>query len=148
MLITRDNAKEVDDSCEPKTAYCIMLVDTFPRLAEQLAGILNDASARIGSTPHWKRALELSAAGKVDLIICDIELPDDGASKMLREVKSNHPNLLHSILFTRNIVTRPETDFLDPAEKRELLDKPFKNDQVIKVLTRRLTRLRNRGNAY
>lgn len=125
-----------------------MLVAPFPRLTEQLEGILNDTSVRVASTPHWKRALELSAAGKVDLIICDVELPDDGASKILLEVESNHPNLLQSILFTRNIVTRPEANFLNPAEKRELLDKPFKNDQVIKVLTRRLTRLRNRGNTY
>ena len=73
---------------------------------------------------------------------------DDGAKQLFHELKSNHPERLSSLLFSRNIFTRPNADFLTSGEKRELLDRPFKNDQALKIVTRRLTRLRNRDASY
>jgi DNA-binding NtrC family response regulator len=118
----------------------IMLLDTLPSLAGQLNGILNDNSIRVATTTRWKHALELSVAGKIDLIICDLELAEDGASRLFHEVKSRYPKLLPFLLFSRNVVSRPEAGFLSAGERRDLLDRPFKNDQVLKILTRRLSR--------
>lgn len=118
----------------------IMLIDYQPTLSRQLADILGDSTISIASTPRWDRALELAAAGRIHLMICDLELPNQGAEKLFLEVKSNHPNFLQSLLFSRNIVSRPEADFLSRTEQREVLDKPFKNDQAQKILMRRLTR--------
>lgn len=117
----------------------IMLLDTLPSLAEQLTGILNDNSIRVATTSGWKHAQELLVAGKIDLIICDLELADNGASRLFGEVKSQHLKLLPLLLFSRNVVTRPTAQFLSAGEQRDLLDRPFKNDQVLKVLARRLT---------
>ncbi|GEM_PF-2241503 len=126
----------------------IMLLDSLPRLAEQLVDILDDNSIHVATTTRWRHALELSAAGKIDLIICDLELVDDGASRLFHAMKSDHPTLLPSLLFSRNVVTRPEASFLSAGERRDVLDRPFKNDQAIKILTRRLARVGIRSDRY
>jgi DNA-binding NtrC family response regulator len=143
-----DRSERKRNRSDDEQRRCIMLLDSLPRLAEQLADILDDSSICVATTTRWKHALELSVAGKIDLVICDLELVDDGASQLFHEVKSTHPNLLPSLLFSRNVMTRPEATFLNAGERRELLDRPFKNDQAIKILTRRLTRVGIRSDHY
>ncbi len=126
----------------------IMVLDALPHLAEQLNGILDDDSICVATTTGWKHALKLLVAGGIDLILCDLELADDGASRLFHEVKSHHPERLPHLLFSRNVVTRPEAGFLSAGERRDLLDRPFKNDQVLKILTRRLTRTSTPQDSY
>ena len=121
----------------------IMLIDSQPELGRQLAAILDDTSVAVVTTTDWRRALDLAVGGKIQLMVCDIELPGNGAEELLSEIRKNHPRLLPWVLFSRSLMSRHDARFLRPLEKREILDKPFKNDQAEKILLRRLNRVRH-----
>lgn len=144
MLAKKPAAEKAINIAGSETSHYIMLIDSRPSLAPQLSAIIDDPSVTIVSTTHWDRALELAIAGRIDLMICDLDLPDQGAEKLFLKVKTDHSQLLSALIFSRNTFSCPDTDFLSPAETRDLLEKPYKNDQAQNLLLRRMTRIQKR----
>ena len=131
---------EIPDSSSEVRTYHVMLVDSHPVLGEQLKSILDEPNTKVIATTDWRRALKLLLEGRIELAVCDVDLPNEGARQIHATIKAENPTRLSRVVFARNTITRPDVDFLCKVERRDLLDKPFNHDQVRSVLLKRLYR--------
>ncbi|HAV64077.1 MAG TPA: hypothetical protein DCY13_17135, partial [Verrucomicrobiales bacterium] len=89
--VAKGTARDQLSAEQKRGARYIMLVDSQAALAPLLSTMLDDDSLQVVSTTDWRRAQEMLIAGKVHLLICDLDLPQDGAAKLHAAVRENSP---------------------------------------------------------
>ncbi len=85
----------------------LIFVDDEPEILDILSDIFAPENYSILTAQSGKQAYELLQSESVDLILCDLKLPDASGLEIIRTAKSFHPDV-------KAILT---TGYFDPSEK-------------------------------
>ncbi len=84
----------------------LIFVDDEPEILDILSDIFAPENYAILTAQTGKQAFELLRTGPVDLILCDLKLPDASGLEIIRTAKTFHPDV-------KAILT---TGYFDPSE--------------------------------
>ena len=111
-----------------RTAACaahILVVDDEPDVAQLLIDILERDGHRVDRANSGREALTRLRYGEVDLILCDLRMPDLDGPALYRELTAQRPELLSRIVFmTGDTLGGDMTGFLTDTGVR-VLEKPL-----------------------
>lgn len=80
------------------------------------------------------RALEVLE--QVDVILCDLKMPDRGGVELYADLSRNHPELVERVVFmTGDLCCQDTAEFLDRIPNQRF-EKPFDTGHVQDVLAR------------
>jgi CheY-like chemotaxis protein len=101
------------------------VVDDEPEVAQLLIEILERNGHRVDRANSGREALTRLRYGEVDLILCDLRMPDLDGPTLYRELKAKRPELLSRIVFiTGDTLGGDVTGFLSETGAR-VLEKPL-----------------------
>lgn len=114
----------------------ILVVDDEEKIRQSLAGVLSDEGHTVVEAGDGRRALEVLAAEKPDLVILDVWLPEVDGLTLLETVKADHPDLPVIIICGHaNIEAAVRATRLGAAD---FIEKPFSIDALLGSITRAL----------
>jgi PAS domain S-box-containing protein len=103
----------------------ILVVDDEPEVAQMLIEILERDGHRVDRANSGREALTRLRYGEVDLILCDLRMPDLDGPALYRELTAQRPELLSRIVFiTGDTLGGDMTGFLTETGAR-VLEKPL-----------------------
>jgi PAS domain S-box-containing protein len=103
----------------------ILVVDDEPEVAQLLIDILERDGHRVDRANSGREALTRLRCGEVDLILCDLRMPDLDGPALYRELTAQRPELLSRIVFiTGDTLGGDMTGFLTETGVR-VLEKPL-----------------------
>ena len=103
----------------------ILVVDDEPEVAQLLIDILERDGHRVDRANSGREALTRLRYGEVDLILCDLRMPDLDGPALYRELTAQRPELLSRIVFiTGDTLGGDMTGFLTDTGVR-VLEKPL-----------------------
>jgi DNA-binding NtrC family response regulator len=117
----------------------ILVVDDEPGIAEVLAEVFQLDGHVVEIVGNGEAALEKLAAGRYDLILSDVRMPDLDGPALYREVERRHPDLLQRFIFLTGDIMSPETSQFLAQTGVPCLSKPFTLEMVRKVVQRMLS---------
>jgi CheY-like chemotaxis protein len=122
-----------DQSAAPKgLPGRVLLVDDDQVLAEAFAQVLRGAGYQVQLAPDYRLALEvLESAAPVDLLVCDIVMPDRVNGLALGRMARLRRPELKIIYITGHNIPGIENEALGPV-----LRKPIDNDLLIAEIER------------
>jgi DNA-binding NtrC family response regulator len=148
--IMRDGlASARQESPEPTTVQAsqivrgarILVVDDEPGIAEVLVEVFQLDGHAVEMVSNGGAALEKLRAGRYDLILSDVRMPDLDGPALYHEVERRHPDLLRSFIFLTGDIMSPETSQFLAETSVPCLSKPFTLEMVREVVQRVLTRV-------
>jgi DNA-binding NtrC family response regulator len=117
----------------------ILVVDDEPGIAGVLAEVLQLDGHVVETVGNGAAALEKLAAGRYDLILSDVRMPDLDGPALYREVERRHPALVRQFIFLTGDIMSPETLQFLAQTAVPCLSKPFTLEMVRAVVQRVLT---------
>ena len=103
----------------------ILVVDDEPDVAQLLIDILERDGHRVDRANSGREALTRLRYGEVDLILCDLRMPDLDGPALYRELTAQRPELLSRIVFmTGDTLGGDMSGFLTDTGVR-VLEKPL-----------------------
>ncbi|HEX8233567.1 MAG TPA: response regulator [Caulobacteraceae bacterium] len=120
----------------------ILVVDDDSAVREITCGLLQDLGHRVIEAGSGGAALEAldRADGAVDLVVLDFAMPGMNGAEVAREVRKRRPDL--PILFVTGYA---DTAVLSEAPEDEIVQKPFRGDELAAKVTALLGREREPG---
>jgi two-component system OmpR family response regulator len=119
----------------------LLVVEDEPTILELLSGALRFAGFEVTTATDANAALKAAAAGRPDLIVLDIMLPDQNGFEVLRRLRSQGSDVPVVFLTARDTVTDRVTGLTIGGD--DYVVKPFSLDEVVAriraVLRRRRT---------
>ena len=100
-----------------------------PTIRELLAGSLRFAGFEVVTAATGAEALRAIAAGKPDLILLDVMLPDGDGFEVIRQIRSAGPRMPVIFLTARDAVRERVTGLTVGAD--DYVTKPFSLDEVL-----------------
>ncbi|MFH0975907.1 MAG: response regulator [Spirochaetota bacterium] len=116
----------------------ILIVDDTEAIRMSVGFILQEEGYELVEAKNGQEALDkLNSSKKVDLILCDVNMPVMDGIEFLRNIKRNEA--YSSFKFTPIIMLTTEAGEDKKAEGRELgakawIVKPFKPEQLVKAV--------------
>ncbi len=103
----------------------ILVVDDEPEVGQLLIDILERDGHRVDRASSGREALSRLSDGEVDLILCDLRMPDLDGPALYRELAAQRPELLGRLVFmTGDTLGGDMTGFLTETGVR-VLEKPL-----------------------
>ena len=122
-----------------KSSIVILVVDDEQMMRDLLSRILTRDGYSVLTAPDGEAALKVLETERVDLIISDMKMPGSDGFDLLKNVKTDYPNI-GVIMMTANGDTYTVKDALLLGAD-EYLTKPFKSFEVSLVVERAYWRL-------
>lgn len=85
-------------SCNAPAAPAILIVDDEPSILSALKRLLRTARYQVVTVESGAAALDVLAAGEVDLIISDIRMPGTTGAECLARAQTLHPDAMRIVL--------------------------------------------------
>jgi len=117
----------------------ILVVDDEPGIAEVLAEVFQLDGHVVEMVGNGEAALEKLVAGRYDLILSDVWMPDLDGPALYREVERRHPDLLQRFIFLTGDIMSPEISQFLAQTAVPCLSKPFTLEMVREVVQRMLS---------
>jgi DNA-binding NtrC family response regulator len=117
----------------------ILVVDDEPGIAEVLAEVFQLDGHVVEMVGNGEAALEKLVAGRYDLILSDVRMPDLDGPALYREVERRRPDLLQRFIFLTGDIMSPETSQFLAQTAVPCLSKPFTLEMVREVVQRMLS---------
>jgi DNA-binding NtrC family response regulator len=117
----------------------ILVVDDEPGIAEVLAEVFQLDGHVVEIVGNGEAALEKLVAGRYDLILSDVRMPDLDGPALYREVERRRPDLLQRFIFLTGDIMSPETSQFLAQTAVPCLSKPFTLEMVREVVQRMLS---------
>lgn len=145
VRLPRSAIEDATDAAEPtdwrRRAARILVVDDEPEVGQLLTDILARDGHRVDRAKSGREALGHLSNREVDVIICDLRMPDMDGPALYRELAVQRPELLARIVFvTGDTLAADMTGFLTETGAR-VIEKPLDpqgvNDTVQALLARR-----------
>lgn len=121
-------------------AYTVLLVDDEPRVLAALRRTLRDATWRVLTAGDAREALSLLAAGGVDILLSDIDMPGMSGVELVGEVRRRHPEVIR-LLLTGDASLDSALDAINHGEVFRYLVKPWKAAELRQTLAEAVARL-------
>lgn len=121
----------------------ILVVDDEEKIRETLRGVLSDEGHEVEDAADGRSALEALRAGRPDLVILDVWLPEIDGITLLEEIKKLHPDLPVVIICGHaNIEAAVRATRLGAAD---FIEKPFSLEALLTAISRALGRTDGEG---
>jgi len=112
----------------------ILVVDDEPHILHYMQATLESWGHTVVLAPDGSQALKRALTQAFDLIICDLRMPRLGGREMYQTLAQMHPSVAERIIFATGDTVRGDTlEFLERLG-RPFLHKPFKLDELRRVL--------------
>lgn len=112
----------------------ILVVDDEPKIRDLTGSILEEAGNRVTTAQSVDQAFEILAAGDVDLVLTDLNMPERDGLDLIRQLRDDYPDI-PSIIVTGYASTDTAIEALRMGVS-DYLKKPFRLDQLLEVVTR------------
>jgi two-component system response regulator HydG len=119
-------------------AATLLVVDDDPGLRESLQRALTRAGHQVVLAPDGRAAFELLQAGGIDLVLTDLRMPGLTGLELLRAAKEVAPDVDVILLTAFGTVEEAVSAMKDGAY--DFLTKPFRGEQMLKLVTKALER--------
>jgi two-component system, OmpR family, response regulator len=116
-------------SAPAKTEARLLVVDDEPTILELLAGTLRFAGFDVLTAVSGAEALRVAAAGKPDLILLDVMMPDCDGFEVVRRIRAGVPRFPVIFLTARDAVHERVTGLTLGGD--DYVTKPFSLDEVL-----------------
>jgi two-component system NtrC family sensor kinase len=112
----------------------ILVVDDEPHILHYMQATLESWGHEVVLAPDGSQALKRALTQPFDLIICDLRMPRLGGREMYQTLAQMHPAVAARMVFATGDTVRGDTlQFLERLG-RPFLQKPFKLDELRRVL--------------
>ena len=111
----------------------VLVVDDEPVLNLTMSLLLERAGAHVARASNGAEALELIGKQRVDVMVCDQNMPVMDGKTLLRALKTT-AQIIPSLLFV-NGVERENMTLLEAMGVRQLLTKPIQPAHLIEAVT-------------
>ena len=118
----------------------ILLVDDEPTVREVRSRDLTDEGYDVLTAETGQRALDIAASEELDLVICDVRLPDINGIEILRRIKAGQREV-RTIIITGYASETTPVDAIKLGVNDYLL-KPFEYDEFINAVNNNIEHLR------
>ena len=124
----------------------ILFVDDEPNVRETIKELLVFKNYEVQTAANGQEALDILQYWMPDLIICDIVMPVMDGSELHENIKKNKFLILIPFIFlsAKNEIDVIQNCLLDGAD--DFLAKPFKINELIFLISKRLQRIENNKN--
>lgn len=120
--------------------YTVLLVDDEPRVLDALRRTLRDPMFRLLTAQDGREALDVMAAGGVDILVSDIDMPGMTGIELVKEVRRRHPEVVR-LLLTGDASLDSALDAINHGEVFRYLVKPWKAAELRQTLADAIARL-------
>ena len=121
-------------SREPGEPLRVLVVDDEPHILHYMEATLESWGHEVVLARDGSQALKRALIQPFDLIICDLRMPRLGGREMFHTLAQMHPAVADRIIFATGDTVRGDTlQFLEELG-RPFLQKPFKLDELRRVL--------------
>jgi two-component system response regulator FlrC len=114
----------------------ILVVEDDPVQMRQVARLLRSEGYRISQASSGSQAIRKLEERGVDLVLTDRKMPAVDGDSLLGYIRLNFPGMPVAI-----ITAYPEG--VESLEPDGLLEKPFRGEQLLRLVTRLLDKLKN-----
>ena len=112
----------------------VLVVDDEPHILHYMQATLESWGHIVVLAPDGSQALKRALTQPFDLIICDLRMPRLGGREMYQTLAQMHPAVADRMVFATGDTVRGDTlQFLERLG-RPFLQKPFKLDELRRVL--------------
>lgn len=112
----------------------VLVVDDEPHILHYMQATLESWGHEVELARDGSQALKRALMHPFDIIICDLRMPRLGGREMFRTLAQMHPAVADRIIFATGDTVRGDTlQFLEQLG-RPFLQKPFKLDELRRVL--------------
>jgi two-component system NtrC family sensor kinase len=112
----------------------LLVVDDEPHILHYMQATLESWGHEVVLARDGSQALKRALMQPFDLIICDLRMPRLGGREMFQTLARMHPTVADRIIFATGDTVRGDTlQFLEDL-RRPFLQKPFKLDELRRVL--------------
>jgi two-component system NtrC family sensor kinase len=112
----------------------VLVVDDEPHILHYMQATLESWGHEVVLAADGSKALKRALLEPFDLIICDLRMPRLGGREMFRTLAQMHPSVADRLIFATGDTVRGDTlQFLEELG-RPFLQKPFKLDELRRVL--------------
>jgi len=118
---------EVETQASPKT---ILVVDDEPALNRMVSEALAEADFRLAHAANWKDAAAILQQQKVDLLVCDLGLPDISPRELLEQLRWLHQTV-KIVVISGDMLTEDDERRLRPGI---FLRKPFAMPELLRII--------------
>jgi two-component system, probable response regulator PhcQ len=122
------------------TPHTILLVDDEPRVLDALRRTLRDSGYRLLTARDGHEALGIIAAGGVDVLVSDIDMPGMSGIELVKEVRRRHPDVVR-LLLTGDASLESALEAINDGEVYRYLVKPWKTTELRTILADAFARL-------
>jgi CheY-like chemotaxis protein len=125
------------DQCEGPS---ILVVDDNPLIVDVLVGLLRSQNYDVLSSCDGRQALELLQKRSIDVVICDVMMPNMGGYELYDAMRAN-PQYAHiPFVFLTALDDQKEIDHGKEVGADDYLCKPFEPEELLAVVKGRLAR--------
>ncbi len=118
----------------PAEALRILVVDDEPHILHYMQATLESWGHTVEVAYDGSQALKRALTQPFDLIVCDLRMPRLGGREMYQTLAQMHPTVAERLIFATGDTQRGDTlKFLEELG-RPFLQKPFKLDELRRVL--------------
>ena len=119
-----------------RSALTLLIIDDDADMREMLLDATQDYfQVEMAATIHEAFA-RVRQVVKVDVVLCDLMMPDGGAEAWLEQCASDHPQLAERTIIITGGPTTPEAAALIEARKDRVLYKPFSLSDMREMVAR------------
>jgi DNA-binding NarL/FixJ family response regulator len=94
----------------PDTLYSVVIADDHPTVRSGIRADLGPPLHIVGEAGDAGEALKLIDFHQPDLVVCDLNMPDGGGLRVVRETAARHGDRVKVVMFT---VSEQERDLID-----------------------------------
>jgi two-component system NtrC family sensor kinase len=121
-------------TAQPAGPLRILVVDDEPHILHYMQATLESWGHQVELARDGSQALKRALKQPFDLIICDLRMPRLGGREMYRNLAQMHPAVANRIIFATGDTVRGDTLAFLEELGRPFLQKPFKLDELRRVL--------------
>lgn len=118
----------------PAEGLRILVVDDEPHILHYMQATLESWNHDVVLASDGSQALKRALIQPFDLIICDLRMPRLGGREMFHTLAQMHPTVADRIIFATGDTVRGDTLAFLEELGRPFLQKPFKLDELRRVL--------------
>ncbi|HYT82381.1 MAG TPA: ATP-binding protein [Gemmatimonadales bacterium] len=118
----------------PAERLRVLVVDDEPHILHYMEATLESWGHTVESARDGSQALKRALTQPFDLIICDLRMPRLGGREMYQTLAQMHPAVAERIIFATGDTVRGDTLAFLEELGRPFLQKPFKLDELRRVL--------------
>lgn len=138
--ITNDTTLTARASLHSVPTTRVMVIDDEPSIGVLLREVLSVENYEPECFTSAREALRRLDEAQFDVILCDINMPEMNGKEFYRQLESRKPAQAERVVFATGDLLSDHPDLFHEGHRHDVLPKPFKLDQLLLAIQRKLRR--------